>query len=113
PGQAAAAPATAPDSKDAKDDEGVPITNAKVKTVCGDCHKIDAKGRMSRISFRRTTPEGWQETIRRMAILNKADIDPGDAREIVKYLSDQLGLAPEEVKPAAFEVERRLIDFKY
>ena len=94
-------------------DEGIPITNAKVKSVCGDCHKTDEKGRMSRISFRRTTPEGWQETIRRMVTLNHADVDPTDAREIVKYLADQLGLAPEEVKPAAFEVERRLIDFKY
>ena len=104
-------PAAAATAQD--DDEGIPITNAKVKLVCGGCHKSDAKGRMSRISFRRTTPEGWQETIRRMATLNKADIEPTDAREIVKYLSDNLGLAPEEVKPAAFEVERRLIDFKY
>jgi quinohemoprotein amine dehydrogenase len=94
-------------------DEGIPITNAKVKSVCGDCHKTDEKGRMSRISFRRTTPEGWQETIRRMVTLNHADVEPTDAREIVKYLADQLGLAPEEVKPATFEVERRLIDFKY
>ena len=23
------------------DDEGIPITNAKVKLVCGGCHKID------------------------------------------------------------------------
>jgi quinohemoprotein amine dehydrogenase len=113
PQTTAAAPAAAPDLKDAKDDEGIPITNAKVKIVCGECHKTDAKGRMSRISFRRTTPEGWQETIRRMVTLNKAEIEPADARDIVKYLADQLGLAPEEVKPAAFEVERRLIDFKY
>lgn len=95
------------------DNEGTPITNDVVKRVCGDCHKTDAKGRMSRISFRRTTPEGWQETIRRMVTLNKATVDPADARVIVKYLSDQLGLAPEELKPAAFEVERRMIDFKY
>jgi quinohemoprotein amine dehydrogenase len=94
-------------------DEGIPITNEKVKTVCGDCHKTDDKGRMSRISFRRTTPEGWQETIRRMVTLNKAEIEPADAREIVKYLADNLGLAPEETKPAYFETERRLIDFKY
>jgi quinohemoprotein amine dehydrogenase len=97
----------------ASGDEGVPITNAKVKTVCGDCHKSDDKGRMSRISFRRTTPEGWQETIRRMVTLNKAEIEPADAREIVKYLSDNLGLAPEESKPGYFESERRLIDFRY
>lgn len=102
----AATPATAADA-------GIPITDAKTKLVCGDCHKSDEKGRMSRISYRRTTPEGWQETIRRMVMLNKAEIEPADAREIVKYLSDNLGLAPEEVKPAAFEVERRLVDFKY
>jgi quinohemoprotein amine dehydrogenase len=104
------APATA---KPEDDKDGTPITNDVVKTVCGGCHVSDAKGRMSRISYRRTTPEGWQETIRRMVTLNKADIEPAQARTIVKYLSDQLGLAPEEAKPAAFEVERRLIDFKY
>lgn len=103
----------APAMPGATPDEGIPITHAKVKTVCGDCHKTDDKGRMSRISFRRTTPEGWQETIRRMVTLNKAEIEPADAREIVKYLSDNLGLAPEESKPAYFESERRLIDFKY
>ena len=48
-----------------------------------------------------------------MATLNKAPLEPADAREIVKYLSDNLGLAPEEAKPGAFEVERRLIDYKY
>ncbi len=108
----AQAPA-APAMPGATSDEGIPITHAKVKTVCGDCHKTDDKGRMSRISYRRTTPEGWQETIRRMVTLNKAEIEPADAREIVKYLSDNLGLAPEESKPAYFESERRLIDFTY
>ncbi len=111
--QQAATPPAVPNQPGATPDEGIPITNAKVKTVCGDCHKSDDKGRMSRISYRRTTPEGWQETIRRMVTLNKAEIEPADAREIVKYLSDTLGLAPEETKPAYFESERRLIDFKY
>lgn len=111
-GQAAQA-ATQAATPAAAADEGIPITDAKTKLICGDCHKSDEKGRMSRISYRRTTPEGWQETIRRMVTLNKAEIEPADAREIVKYLSDNLGLAPEEVKPATFELERRLIDFKY
>jgi len=94
-------------------DEGIPIQNDTVLNVCGECHKVDGKSRMSRISYRRTTPEGWQETIRRMVTLNKAQIDPNDARVIVKYLSDNLGLAPEEAKPGAFESERRFIDYKY
>ena len=108
-----AAPAQAPASKPGEPDEGIPITNQMVKSVCGACHKTDEKGRMSRISYRRTTPEGWQETIRRMVTLNKVEMQPAEAREIVRYLSDTVGLAPEEVKPGLFEVERRLIDYKY
>src|SRR5688572_17225133 len=101
-------PAAARDS-----DEGIPIQNDVVLRACGECHDVDAKSRMSRISYRRTTPEGWQETIRRMVTLNKAQIDPVDARVIVKYLADNHGLAPEEAKPGAFETERRLIDYTY
>jgi len=96
-----------------QDREGIPVDDPVVKRVCGECHASDNQGRMSRISYRRTTPEGWQETIRRMATLNEATIDPSDARVIVKYLADHLGLAPEEAKPGAFEVERRLIDWSY
>jgi quinohemoprotein amine dehydrogenase len=106
-------PPQQPPAKPAESDEGTPITNQLVKNICGACHKSDAKGRMSRISYRRTTPEGWQETIRRMVTLNKVEMQPAEAREIVKYLSDHLGLAPEEVKPGLFEVERRMIDYKY
>src|SRR4029077_3547265 len=32
---------------------------------------------------------------------------------ILKYLADHNGLAPEEVRPIAFEAERRLVDFTY
>ena len=94
-------------------DEGIPVTNDLVRTVCGDCHRSDTKGRMTRISYRRTTAEGWQETIRRMVTLNKAEIDPADARVIVKYLADRHGLAPEEAKAGDFEVERRMIEYRY
>lgn len=96
-----------------KPDEGIPVTDATVQKACGTCHRSDDKGQMSRISFQRNTPEGWQSTIQRMAALNGLSIDPQTARQVVKYLSNHLGLAPEEAKPAAFEVERRLIDDKY
>ena len=92
---------------------GIPITDNTVQTACAPCHKADAKGVMSRISFRRNSPEGWEGTIRRMVALNGVKIDPATARNVLRYLSDNLGLAPEELKPAAFEVERRMIDFKY
>jgi quinohemoprotein amine dehydrogenase len=109
-------PAPAAQTSDAAkpdEEDGTPILSPVVKAACGDCHSEDAKHRFSRISYRRTTPEGWQETIRRMVSLNGASLEPDQAREVVKYLSDHLGLAPEELKPATFEVERRMIDFKY
>ena len=73
----AAAPTPTPSPTPKVDEEdGTPITSAAVKAACGDCHSEDAKHRFTRISYRRTTPEGWQETIRRMVSLNKASIEP-------------------------------------
>jgi quinohemoprotein amine dehydrogenase len=97
----------------AKPDEGIPITDATVVKACGSCHKPDEKQQLSRISFQRNTPEGWQTAIQRMAALNRLKIEPATARQVVRYLSNNLGLAPEEAKPAAFEVERRTPDYKY
>ena len=97
----------------AKPDEGIPIPDATVQKACAPCHTVDDKQQISRISFRRNTPEGWQETIRRMVALNGLRIEPQTAREVVRYLSNHLGLAPEEARPAAFEAERRIIDYKY
>ena len=97
----------------AEAEPGIPIQSEAVKKACGACHAADAKGCLSRISYRRTTPEGWQETVKRMATLNGAPVEPAQAREVVRYLANELGLAPEEARPAAFEVERRLIEFSY
>lgn len=93
--------------------EGIPVTSDLVRSSCGGCHKADEKGRLSRISDRRTTPEGWEHTVRRMVSLNGVKLTPEAARNIVRYLADHHGLAPEEARPGAFEVEKRLIDFKY
>ncbi|HEX6217489.1 MAG TPA: quinohemoprotein amine dehydrogenase subunit alpha, partial [Vicinamibacterales bacterium] len=97
----------------AKPEDGIPITDETTRKTCGSCHRPDEKNQLSRISFQRNTPEGWQNTIQRMAALNGLTIDSATARHIVKYLSNTLGLAPEEAKPAAWEVEKRWIDFKY
>ena len=103
-----------PSEKEQEDlDAGIPITNELVRKTCSPCHKVDDKQRLSRISWRRTTPEGWEETIKRMISLNGLKMEPAEAREILKYLADNLGLAPEEARPAAFEVERQMIDYKY
>ena len=78
----------------AKPEEGIPVTDATVQKACGSCHKPDDKGQMSRISFIRTTPEGWQTIIQRMAALNGLNIEPVAARQVVKYLATNHGLAP-------------------
>src|SRR5204863_6315996 len=76
-------------------------------------HRADDAGRMSRISYRRASPENWELTIKRMVSLNDVRLEPAEARDILKYLADDHGLAPEEVRPAAFEPERRLVEFQY
>ena len=96
-----------------KPDEGFPVTSDLVKRKCSGCHHGDDKGRLTRISYRRTTPEGWEQTLKRMVTLNNVKLEPAEAREIVRYLADHQGLAPEEAKPAAFEVERRQIDYQF
>jgi quinohemoprotein amine dehydrogenase len=68
---------------------------------------------MTRISYRRATPENWERTIKRMVSLNHATLSAEDARAILKYLADRQGLAPEELRPIAFEEERRTIDYPY
>lgn len=102
-----------PASAFAQADAGIPIESELVKSKCGGCHKPDANNRMTRISWRRASPENWERTVERMISLNHAAVNATDARAIVKYLSDHNGLAPEEARPIAFEFERRLIDFTY
>jgi quinohemoprotein amine dehydrogenase len=94
-------------------EDGFVITNQKVIDRCSRCHEVDEAGRMSRISYLRKTPEGWQTSIRRMMALHGARLNQADAREIVRYLADEQGLAPEELKPARFEVERRILDYDW
>jgi quinohemoprotein amine dehydrogenase len=110
--QPAQAPAAADDKAKEAADEGVPVTNQLVVDRCASCHKKDEKGRLTRISYERTTPEGWQQVIKRMIRLNGLTLTPDEARQIVKYLSNNHGLAPEEARPAFYEAEKRVIDEK-
>ena len=111
--QAVPATAVPPPTEDPQKDDGTPILSEAVVKNCGQCHAQDEKKRMSRLSYRRTTPEGWEQTIKRMVTLNSLTVSPEDAHEVLRYLSNNLGLAPEEARPAAFELERRIIDFHY
>jgi quinohemoprotein amine dehydrogenase len=99
--------------KEAAADEGIPVDSPLVRSRCGGCHKPDDKGRMTRISYRRATAENWERTIKRMVTLNHATLTPEDARAILKYLTDHQGLAPEELRPIAYEGERRTIEYTY
>jgi quinohemoprotein amine dehydrogenase len=91
-------------------EEGIPVADPLVISRCGTCHTKDAKGNLSRISWERTTPEGWEEAIKRMVRLNGLTITPQEARSIVKYLASSHGLAPEEARPVMYVPEHRLID---
>ena len=93
--------------------EGYAVTDRTVIDRCSRCHAVDDEGRMSRISYLRKTPEGWQTSIRRMVSLHGARLSAEDARAIVRYLADEQGLAPEELRPGRFEVERRMIEHDY
>ena len=101
-------PATVPANPETE--EGIPVTNPLVISKCGTCHAKDDKGNLSRISWERTTPEGWQEALKRMVRLNGLTITPQEARTVVKYLATNHGLAPEEAKPVMYLPEHRLID---
>jgi len=108
-------PAAAPAKDPAKDpkaptEDGIPVTSRLVISKCSACHRKDEKGNLSRISWERTTPEGWQQAIKRMVRLNGLTLSPEEARQIVKYLSNHHGLAPEEAKPVMYIAEKRMID---
>jgi quinohemoprotein amine dehydrogenase len=111
---AAQAVASAPvETPVAAADEGIPIESELVRQRCGSCHAVSAGNIMTRISYRRASPENWEKTVKRMVTLNQAKLDPAEARDIIKYLSDHNGLAPEEARPVAFEYERRMVDYVY
>src|SRR3954447_8978189 len=83
------APAAASSAE--KPEEGIPVTDALVISRCGTCHQKDDKGNLSRISWARTVPEGWEEAIKRMVRLNGLTLDPAEARSILKYLATYHG----------------------
>jgi quinohemoprotein amine dehydrogenase len=93
-----------------KPEEGIPVTDPLVVSRCGSCHQKDEKGNLSRISWERTTPEGWEEAIKRMVRLNGLTLQPEEARSILKYLATYHALAPEEAKPLMYIPEHRIQD---
>jgi quinohemoprotein amine dehydrogenase len=90
--------------------EGIPVTDPVVIAKCGSCHTRDANGMMQRVSFARSTPEGWQATLRRAILDNNVALTPVEARSIVRYLSINHGLSPQEAQFPMYDAERRVRD---
>jgi quinohemoprotein amine dehydrogenase len=90
--------------------QGIPVTDPLVIAKCGNCHSRGADGNMQRISWQRTTPEGWQDEIKQMILRNGLSLTPAEARSIVRSLSASHGLAPEEARPVMYEPERRVVE---
>src|SRR5436189_2275286 len=88
--------------------QGIPIDDRLTIQKCGGCHQRDANGMMRRLSYIRTTPEVWEQAIKRMIRLNGLSLQPHEAREILRYLSAYNGLSPEEAKPIFWEAEHRM-----
>ena len=86
---------------------GIPIDDALTQRKCGGCHQRNTDGMMTRISYIRTTPEVWEESVKRMIRLNGLVITPREVRDIVRYLNNNNGLAPEEMQAGFWEVEHR------
>jgi quinohemoprotein amine dehydrogenase len=103
-------PGAGPAAAQEKPEEGIPVTDPLVISKCGTCHTKDDKGNLSRISWERSTPEGWEEAIKRMVRLNGLTISPAEAKSVVKYLSTYHGLAPEEAKAVMYMPEHRMQD---
>ncbi|RMF11802.1 MAG: quinohemoprotein amine dehydrogenase subunit alpha [Alphaproteobacteria bacterium] len=78
-----------------------------VQAICTGCHVKRDDGSLSRISFGRRTPEGWDMTLVRMMNFHGLSLTKEDRRAIVKYLSDTQGLAPSETVPFRYALERR------
>ena len=91
----------------AEKEPGFPVTDKLTIDKCSSCHKADDKGNLTRISWIRTTPEGWEEAIKRMVRLNGLSITPVEARHVVSYLAADHGVAPEEIADRRWYLEMR------
>jgi quinohemoprotein amine dehydrogenase len=74
--------------------------------VCTACH-IPKDGKLDSIESVRMTPEGWRMTLSRMIRNHGLQLKEDEAHNILKYLSDNNGLAPSEVAPFEYALEER------
>ncbi len=84
-----------------------PSGAALVQSRCAMCHASQQGGKLESIESARKTPEGWEMTLDRMIRTHGLHLQPEDGAALVKYLSDQYGLAPAEVAPYQYALEKR------
>ena len=85
---------------------GIPVTSDKVLNLCTECHKNN-RGLVSRISYIRQAPEAWEETLWRHKRIHGLSITKEEKETLILYLSENHGLAPAEVAPYAYTLEKR------
>jgi quinohemoprotein amine dehydrogenase len=90
----------------ATEETGIKVTSPLILTRCTACH-ANEKGLVARISYQRKTPEGWEETLWRHKRTHGVSITRDEKEALVSYLSDAQGLAPAEVAPYAYTLEKR------
>jgi quinohemoprotein amine dehydrogenase len=87
--------------------EGIPVRSALIESACGACHEKDDSGRMTRISYERKTPEAWEHTLKRMMRTGRVQLSPEQAKEAIRYLGNEHGLAPAEARLVLYRAEKR------
>jgi quinohemoprotein amine dehydrogenase len=85
---------------------GIKITDGLILSTCTRCHSNN-DGIVSRISFMRKSPEGWEETLWRHKRIHGLSVSREQKESLIHYLSDRQGLAPAEVAPFAYTLEKR------
>ena len=75
-------------------------------TRCVACHQ-PKDGKIDVVAEQRKTPEGWEMTLTRMVRAQGVKLTSEETRTLVKYLSDTYGLAPSEVEPFRYMLEKR------
>jgi quinohemoprotein amine dehydrogenase len=73
-----------------------------VRTTCIACHATDKDGAVTRIESVRTTPEEWENTIRRMERRHGLQLDAPTRKQALKELSATLGLTQDEAARVSY-----------
>ena len=88
--------------------KGIKVTDPVVIQHCGGCHKVEEDGFMSRVSFMRKGPEGWEMSLKRMIRHHDMEFSPEEARQMIRYLAHHHGLARSEAERSLYDAERRV-----